>query len=295
IIVNFNTSKLTCECIDSIIKHTEGINYEIIVVDNNSHDDSLKRFKRYKKKKEINFKLIANSKNYGFGYANNQGIEACDPSSGYVLFLNSDTKLFSNVVKKMFVILEKRKDIGVISCQLLNKDGSIQQNGGYFPTLIRVFSWMIIQDLPYVDKIIKPFHPKTNNFYNVERDLDWVTGAFFMVRKSVIDQCGMFDTDYFMYAEDTDYCYRIRKAGWRILYTPSAAIIHYGGASGENWSFVCREFEGIKTFYKKHYPKWQLPILKLLLKIGSLLRFIFYTVKINPLAAQSYVKAFSQA
>lgn len=294
VIVNFNTADITCECIESVVKHTKGVDYEIIVIDNNSRDDSLKKLKKYENTK-LNFKLIANKKNYGFGYANNQGVKVSNPSSKYILFLNSDTKFISNTIKKMISILKGKKDVGVISCKLLNRDMSVQKNGGYFPTLVRVFSWMLIQDLPYVDKVIKPFHPKGENFYNDDKELDWVTGAFFMIRKEVVREVGVFDTDYFMYTEDTDYCYRIKKVGWKIFYTSLSSIIHYGGASGQSWSFVEKEFEGVKIFYKKHYPRWQLPILRFILKTGALLRFFSYTLMSNSVAANSYVKAFYQA
>lgn len=295
IIVSFNTSELTSKCISSIIRHTKGITYEIIVIDNNSSDDSVDKLKSLSKTTKVNIKIIENNKNHGFGYANNQGIKKSNSNSKYILFLNSDTKISTNVIPVMVNLLEGRQDVGVVSCKLLNANLTVQPTGGYFPTLIRVFSWMIIQDLPLVDLIIKPFHPKANSFYNIEQELDWVTGAFFMIRREVVKTSGVFDTDYFMYTEETDYCFRIRKSGWKILYSPMSSIIHYGGSSGTSWSFVSREFDGVKLFFKKHYPSWQIPFLRLLLKIGALLRFILFSLSGKKEAAYAYAKAFIKA
>lgn len=295
VIVSYNTSKLTVECVESIIKFTKGISYEIIIVDNNSTDDSVKNLSELSKNSKIKISIIKNTKNYGFGYANNQGIKKSNSESKNILFLNSDTRLYSNAIMETLAIINKSKNIGVISCKLLNADRTIQATGGYFPTLIRVFSWMIIQDLPYVDKIIKPFHPKTGDFYNSEHELDWVTGAFFMIRKDIVDTVGVFDTNYFMYTEETDYCFRIKKSGWKIFYTPICSIVHYGGASSASWSFVTREYDGVKMFYKKHYPSWQFPILRILLKIGAMLRFALYSLIGRKEAANAYAKALVQA
>jgi GT2 family glycosyltransferase len=202
----------------------------------------------------------------------------------------------------MVKLFDERLDIGVATCMLKNKDGSIQGTGGYFPTLLRVMSWMTIQDLPFVDKLIKPFHPhktnsplKNDSFYEKERELDWITGAFFMIRKKVIDEVGGFDKDYFMYTEETDLCFRVKKLGWKVWYEPKWSMVHLGGGSSEKWSFVTKEFQGVKTFYKKHYSKWQYPILRLLLKEGAALRFMFYLITGRREARKAYAEAFKMA
>src|SRR3989344_6759226 len=151
IIVSFNTKDLLISCIKSIKKYTSGINYEIIVVDNGSRDGSVKA------SRDLGSKVIENNSNLGFATANNQGIKA---SKGeFILFLNSDTLIHDNLLFEMVKHFKQNQKIGVVSPMLKNKDGSIQGTGGFFPTLLTVFSWMTIQDFPYVDSFIKPFHP----------------------------------------------------------------------------------------------------------------------------------------
>jgi GT2 family glycosyltransferase len=300
IIASFNTKKLTLECLKSIEKHTRGINYEIIVIDNASDDGSLEVLKELEKNKRI--KLIDNKKNYGFGYANNQGLEL---SAGkHVLFLNSDTRITSNLFPKMLSWMDENSDVGVISCALKNQDGTYQETGGYFPNLIRVFAWMsFIDDLPLLDKIIKPFHPmhslsplyKNYKHFIKQKDVDWLTGAFLFFRKKTLNMIGGYDTDYFMYMEDVDLCYRAKEKNWRVVYLPEWSIIHLGGGSSTKEYSLINEYKGIKIFYKKHKPKWQYPVLRVMLKSGALLRMVVFGVIKGPELFKIYAKAFKIA
>ncbi|MEK7470564.1 MAG: glycosyltransferase, partial [Patescibacteria group bacterium] len=190
IITSFNTKSLLTSCIKSIKKNTSGIDYEIIVIDNASADGSAQAAKG------LGANIIVNNDNLGFAIANNQGTKV---SKGeYVLFLNSDTEVKNNVLGEMVSWMRKNPKVGVTTSALNNKDGSLQATGGYFPTLMRVFSWMTIQDIPLVDKFIKPFHPlhsksffsKGDSFYKAKKEIDWVTGAFLMTRKELLDKVG---------------------------------------------------------------------------------------------------------
>jgi len=302
VIISYNTKKLTGDCVKSIVEGTKGTKYEIIVVDNNSTDGSTETLKKLQNSKtpKLQLKLIENQTNLGFGRANNQGIKKA--KGRYVLFLNSDTVVNDNVIGEMVEWMDENKDIGIASCALRNRDGSLQGTGGHFPTLARVFTWMTIQDIPFVDKLIKPFHPmkeksfvKGESFYEKEKEIDWITGAFFLMRKEVSKQVGGFDEDYFMYTEEVDLCYRSKKVGWKIYYNPKWSITHLGGASGKKWSFVTREFDGVKLFYKKHYPKWQYPVLRLFLKTGAFWRMFLFGLLKGKGAAKAYAKAFFKA
>lgn len=276
IIINYNTPKLTLACLKSIEKHVKNINYEIILIDNDSSDDSSKLLKNY-----LN---ILNKENLGFAKANNQGIKIA--RGRYILLLNSDTEFTSSFLDKMLDRLDKEENVGIATCALRNPDKSLQVSGGYFPNLARVFTWMTIQDLAFIDSLIKPFHPK--NAFKKEMDLDWGTGAFFLIKKEVIKEIGMLDEDYFMYTEEVDFCFRAKKAGWRVLYLPEWSIIHYGGASSVREFAILQETKGIKLFFKKHYPRWQTFFLRFFLKLGYLWRAILISPKI-------YLKAFKLA
>ena len=141
IIINYNTEKITRECIESIINNTSGITYEIIVVDNASSDGSVKMLTNLKSKIS-NLRLILNNKNLGFGEGNNQGFKIA--KGEFFLLLNTDTKLLDNVLAQMVSWMKKHPDIGISSCALRFKDGSVQGTGGYFPHLSKIFAWMII-------------------------------------------------------------------------------------------------------------------------------------------------------
>lgn len=297
VIVNFNTKELTINCVKSVLKHTKKINYEIIVVDNGSKDGSIGGFKTIKSNRVF---PIDNKKNLGFSAGNNAGIKK---SKGrYVLLLNSDTVVKDNVLGEMTAWMDKNVEVGIASCALRNEDGSLQGTGGYFPSLIRVISWMSIEDLPLVSRVIKPFHPmqtksffKDRNFYSKYREFDWLTGAFMFIRREVLSEIGTFDENYFMYTEDTDFCFRAKAAGWRVVYNPRWSIIHLGGKSSKTREFpILSEFKGIKTFYKKHYPKWQYPIAAFFLKFGALWRMVVLGILEGKEAATIYAKAYKQ-
>lgn len=216
--------------------------------------------------------------------------------------LNSDTVVSKGSIEGIVNWMDANPDVGISSCALKNKDGSLQATGGFFPTLLRVASWMTIEDFPYVTRVIKPFHPMRakshwtgSQFYEKQHELDWVTGAFFLIRRKVIDQVGLIDEEYFMYTEDTDFCFRAKKAGWKIAYVPDWSIVHLGGASSKSEFSILSEYKGIKIFFKKHYPSWQYPIVRILLKIGSLWRAVIFGIIEGKEAASIYAKAFRQA
>jgi GT2 family glycosyltransferase len=297
IIVSFNTKEVTLACLNSIVKNTQGIKYEIIVIDNNSIDGSVEALKKLPNKA---LRVVENKKNLGFAAANNQGIKAAH--GRYLLFLNSDTLIKDDLFREMVAWLDREPEIGIATCALHNKDGSLQGTGGYFPTLLRVFSWMTIEDIPFIDKLIKSFHPlhskslfRNEHFYKRKRHLDWLTGAFLLVRRQVTDDIGGWDEQYFMYAEDTDFCFRAKKKGWQIFYNPQWSITHLGGASGTAEFSILSEIKGLKRFYKKFYPEWQYPILRFLFKLGSLGRMLIFGILEGRKAFKIYAKAFQEA
>lgn len=302
IIVSFNTKKLTKECLDSIGKYAKNLEYEIIVVDNISTDGSVEMLRKFKK---LNSKLriVENDKNLGFGKANNQGMKIA--RGRYILLLNTDTIVKDNVLGEMVDWMDKHPKVGVSSCALKNADGSLQGTGGYFPNLSKVFAWMFfLEDIPLLDKAIKPFHPmhphspfyKGEAFFEKPHQQDWLTGAFFLLRKRAVDDVGLFDKDYFMYTEEVDYCWRMKKKGWKVWYLPQWSIVHLGGASSATAEFpLLSELKGIKTFYKKHKPSYQMPILRAFLKAGMVLRIVIFGLLKGGAAAKTYAKAFNKA
>jgi GT2 family glycosyltransferase len=300
IIVSFNTKKLTLECLESIAMHTKKVDYEVIVVDNNSTDASVSELKKLRSTMPLS--IIENKENKGFGSANNRGIK--NAKGKYILLLNSDTLLTSDVLSEMVSVMDQNPKVGVSSCALRNADGSMQGTGGFFPTLPKVFSWMFfLEDIPYLDQIIKPFHPAHGQSFffdgmsqfSTTREQDWVTGAFMLIRHEVLDQVGVFDEDYFMYTEEVDLCFRIKKAGWKVYYVADKSIVHLGSASSTKEFPLIQEYKSMKIFYKKHMPEWQFPFLRLFLKSGAFLRMVLYRYLKGKEVSQIYAKAYQIA
>lgn len=272
IIVSFNTSDLLRDCLTSLYKTVEADGLlgdtEVIVVDNASTDDSVAMVK----KEFPQVHVIINKDNSGFAKANNQGIEKA--KSDYVLLLNSDTKIRSGALRAMVDCIKKDDRIGVVGGKLLNADGSIQQNAGYFPDLFQVICWMwFLDDIPGVTRILHPYHIQSNHWYLTEHDVDWVSGACMLVHTSCIKEIGGFDEKIFMYGEEVEWCFRIKRNGFRIVYTPGAETYHLkGGSSVGHHAGIIAEFRTLLYFYKKHKPFWQLPVLRFFLLSGAWLR-----------------------
>jgi len=289
IIVSFNTNDILSACVKSVIKNTYDIDYEIIVVDNGSKDGSLGTIKELEKMfPQVH--LVDAKSNLGFGKANNLG---CQKANGeYFLFLNSDTLIFDNAIKESLDNLKKIPTCGVYSCKLLNPDKTVQASGGQFPTFGNVFAWQFfIDDLPLIGNLVPSFHPKTSS-YNKNKKLDWVTGAFMLIPERAFREAGGFDENIFMYTEEMELCFRLKKLGFQTIYSTSSAIIHLGGASGGSVFAITNEVKNMIYFWKKHKPNWQLPFIKFFFICGSLLRWlIFGIIKGDDKARRAYTQA----
>lgn len=281
IIISYNTKALLLECLRSMKKYTKNVTYEVIIVDNNSSDGSQNIDKEEKIIK--NLKIIKNKENLGFAKANNQAINLCQGK--FVLLLNSDTVFSENTLGKMVEWYGKHPSIGVASCTLKNPDGTIQATGGSFPSIFKVFLWStFLDDLPFITDIFGSFHPHTPGFftkstyYLKDHEQDWVTGAFFMIRKEVIEKVGLLNEDFFMYVEELEYCFRVKKIGWKVCYTTSTSITHIGRASGTSLNAILGEYKGLILFYNKHKSKFERLVLMLLLKWSAIFRFILFSI-----------------
>ncbi len=223
IIVNWNVADLLLNSIQSIVQNAPTMEYEIIVVDNNSSDDSLSRL-------EAQFpfvKIIANKENLGFGKANNQGIEIAVGS--YILLLNPDTIIIEDAIVKMVKILENHPEIGMIGPQLLDKDLNPLAGGA---KLSRSLTSGVLLDLLNIEllPLIGPFLTKVLRYpYDLSRAgfVEVISGSAMMFRKSTIEEVGSFDERYFMAGEDVELCDRFWKKGLKVYYFPDAKIIHF--------------------------------------------------------------------
>jgi GT2 family glycosyltransferase len=248
IIVNWNTCKITCDCLKSVYEQTAINKLEVIVIDNLSTDDSVRMIKE----KFPQVILIENPENKGFAAANNQGMAVA--SGRYVLFLNSDTIVLDNAIAKTVAFADSHPDVAVVGCRVLNRDRTLQNTCFMSPSILN----MLLSSC-YLYKLF----PKSR-FFGRERmswwdrsdvrEVDVVTGCFLLVRREAMDQVGLLDERFFIYGEETDWCYRFKKAGWKILFTPSAEIIHLGGASTRQVSseMFLQYTKSMLLFFKKH-------------------------------------------
>ncbi len=275
VIVSFNTEEVLKNCLDSIYKHTVGVTFEVVIVDNASKDGSLKMVKQYQKK-HSNLKLVELKTNIGFGAGNNVGVN--NSAGKYVLLLNTDTLFTYNILKNIKNKIESKKNLGAYSCKLLNADNSFQSSGGHFPNLFNLTLWQFgIDDIPILGNYIKSFHPKqSNKLYTTK--LDWITGAFMVLPKKTFQEAGGFDEKIFMYTEEMELLYRISKQKKSVWYDSTESIIHLGGASGGSYLAITSEVKNIIYFWQKHYPAWQTPLVRVILYLGSLLRLLFFGI-----------------
>ena len=285
IIVNYNTFKLTKEAIDSCLSEPTHYTYEIFLVDNKSTDDSLEKLEGYFER-EISrgiIKVIANNSNDGFAAANNLAIEKS--KGDFILLLNSDTLIKQSTIDKCMDYMTDglHADVGALGCKVSLADGSLDKAcKRSFPNPVNSF--------------FKLFNIKTSsgkddyNLDNLDDDgvyeIDCLVGAFMLVRKTTIDDIGLLDDTFFMYGEDIDWCYRIKQAGWRIVYFGEAEIIHYKGSSSENRKTKKRNpkliyefYRAMYIFYKKHYTKKYNSLVNITVYIGIGVLLVFNLIK----------------
>lgn len=273
IILNYNTKNLTLEAIKSIEKNypqeLASGEYEVIIADNASPDDSLNAFKEYKKHTKIkSFLVLDNKKNLGFSAGNNEAVPYAH--GRYVLFLNPDTLMQSNTLPYLIKFLDNHPDAGAATCKIVSPNGELDRNClRGFPT-----PWNAFCHFSGIGKLfpgIRLFSGYLQSGWrdtNKLQDVDAIEGAFIMLSKKVGGQIGWFDEDYFFYGEDLQMCFDIHKAGYKIYYVPEVNIIHYSGAStgikkqSQNITTADKEikkkaqtwrFDAMRIFYKKNY------------------------------------------
>jgi GT2 family glycosyltransferase len=254
IIINYNTFELTCSCIDSVIQFTKNTDYEIILVDNASIECSPDLFLQ----KFSTIKLIKSSINTGFTGGNNLGIQVAKGNA--ILLLNSDMILTEDVITKCLDILKNNNKIGLVTCMLKYPDGTIQKQCQRFPSIM-----LTIIELFRIHKLIP--QPKRgilmeNGFFDHLTSIycDSIWGAFFMFPRNVLTNFeeSKLPGEFFMYAEDLLWCYKIRKMGYKIYYNATTSIIHYLGASSSNSVLKLKhknEYDFIVKYYGWLYAK----------------------------------------
>lgn len=241
IVVSWNTRELLARCLQSICDTVPPIRHETIVIDNASGDGSAdvvaERFP------EVT--LIRSEKNLGFSAGNNVGLRLA--SGRYQLLLNPDAELTPDSARRMIEFADAHPKAAFIGPKLLNSDGTLQKNGRMFPGLLRE-----ALGLTRLYRLIWGYYDRKMGWgredFDVTTQVDEVSGACILARKSAIDAVGMLDERFFMYYEETDWCFRMRKAGWEIYYLPEAEVIHHWAAGAKQIGM-----EGSHIFHRSQY------------------------------------------
>jgi len=231
------------DCLNSIYETVKDIDVEIYVVDNNSTDGSQAAVKNG----FADVKLIENETNTGFGYANNQALRIMQ--GRFAVLLNSDAVLKENSVKRLLAFMTTTPSAGIAGVQLLNDDGSRQNSIDNFPsTETEIFNKSILR-LFFPGK-----YPSKNMSYKDPIEVDSVIGACMIVRKEAMDDVGVLDEDYFIFLEETDWCFRMNKKGWKVYHVPDAEVFHLSGHSKKRtpWRSQIEYYISLYKFFRKN-------------------------------------------
>jgi|SRR5450830_40888 len=225
VIVNYNTEKLLPIVLTDLKLAESEYVVQKIVVDNASRDHSQDYMRQYLS----HLDLIFNPMNVGFGRANNQALPLIE--GRYVLLLNTDAFVADDTLVKTVSYMDAHPECGILGVRLVGRDGELQPSCRYFPT-----PWNLFIQRSGLNKFFKSTRLMDDMDWNhaTVRECDWVPGCYYLIRKEVIDQVGLFDPRYFLYYEEVDHCFAAKKAGWQVHYYPYTTVIHIGGESAKS-------------------------------------------------------------
>jgi N-acetylglucosaminyl-diphospho-decaprenol L-rhamnosyltransferase len=254
IVVNYNTRDLLRPCIDALRASAVGLRLQTVIVDNASRDDSASLLRT----EFADCELLFNAENVGFGRANNQALALA--RGRYVLLLNTDAFVAPDSLERTVRYLDENPRCGLLGVRLEGRDGELQPSCRYFPT-----PWSEFLSTTGLAR----FFPRTRMVDNMDwdhaavRECDWVPGCYYLVRRSVIDQVGLFDPRYFLYYEEVDHCRAVKAAGWAVVFYPDTTVVHIGGESaktdaaitGAGRQISALQIESGLLYYRKHHGR----------------------------------------
>jgi N-acetylglucosaminyl-diphospho-decaprenol L-rhamnosyltransferase len=266
VVVTYNALPWIERCLESVRGH------ETIVVDHGSTDGTLELVRE-----RFPEATLVEQENKGLGGGSNAGMRLA--TGDYYLLLNSDAWALGDAVDRLAAFADEHSRAAVVGPKLLNPDGSLQRSVRGFPTL-----WRLATEYFFLRKLA-PRTRALNAFYGARfahdrvREADFLMGACLLVRREAADTVGLFDEDFFMFSEETDWCYRFRQAGWSVLFTPDAEFTHVGGATtARDWGPLYREqLRGHLRFLAKHRGLTEAEQARWLLLVAMLLRSLVFT------------------
>lgn len=280
VIVNYNAGKLLLQCVEATLKQAS----EVIVVDNASTDSSIADLSNQFPEND-SLRIILTGINHGFATGCNIGLSRS--TQPFILFLNPDSILGENSLQRMLEVLQSDDRIGMVGGYLANPDGS-EQGGGRraIPTPWRAFvrAFGLYRLEKFWPQLFFDFHLNQQPLPDKPIDVEAISGALMLVRKTAIDNIGDWDEHYFLHCEDLDWCMRFRQKNWRIVFVPDAPVTHFQGTCSHARPFFVawHKHKGMLRFYQKFFRKQYSNFLMALITIAVWLRFvvtvIFHTV-----------------
>jgi GT2 family glycosyltransferase len=251
VLVSWNTRELLLACLDSLPDAVGTLCADVWVVDNGSTVGSAAAVRAWRPiEADLPIHMIENERNVGFAAANNQAISA---SAGrYVLLLNSDTIARPGSIERLVRFADERPKAGLVGAMLLNPDGSYQGSFADFPSLHSE----LLSASGLGERLFGRWYPNYGPSHaQAARQVDYIQGACMLARRAAVEQIGLLDEAYFMYNEETDWCLRMRRAGWESWYAPNARIVHYGGQSTKQvrHAMVQALYRSKVRFFRKHH------------------------------------------
>lgn len=290
LIVNYNTASLLAPMFAACERAAQGLQVRYWVVDNASRDNSVAILRA----QFPHIGLEVNAENVGFGRANNQLLKHVQ--GDYVLLLNTDAFVQPETLRRTLAYMDSHPRCGVLGVKLVGRDGALQPSCRYFPSPWNVF---------LARTGLGRFLPQTRMVDDMEwdhasvRECDWVPGCYYLVRRQVLDQLGLFDPRYFLYYEEVDHCRRVKEAGWQVVYYPDTTVVHIGGESAKSageLSAAGRQISALQIesellYFRKHYGLGGLLGHLALVTLGDAYLFTKDLLKGRGLAAAGYYLA----
>jgi GT2 family glycosyltransferase len=276
VVLNWNTRDLLLACLHSAGPVLDSASYQWIVVDNGSSDGSAQAVAEQFPSVEV----VARPDNGGFSVGCNAGLRLA--RGRHVMLLNSDTEIREGALELIVQYLDDNPDVGAVGPRLLNPDGTIQASCRTFPGFqTALFHRKSLLTRLFPGNRYSRAYLMTDMDRTGPTDVDWVIGAALAVRREAMEQVGLLDEGFFMYAEDVDWCWRIRQAGWRVVYLPAATILHHYEKSAGKAPFRTNlaRHRSMWRFYRKHYSRG-IALLDAATFIGITARLVITTVRL---------------
>ena len=227
VIVSFNTRDILRNCLLALFEHCKGVDMEVFVVDNNSHDGSADIVKA----EFPTVHLITNNENLGFAAANNQAFALAQ--GRYIFLLNPDAYTKPSAIKNCIAFMDQTPQCGLCGGKIISPTGNLEPSARRFPSALSKLLTMSGLRGKFPQSPLLNYHEFGGFAHDKPQEVDWVPGTFTIVRKKMLDEIGFFDKRFYIYYEETDLCMRAKNAGWKIYFIPDAEVMHIGGASSK--------------------------------------------------------------